>query len=163
MRPAQLAEQIARSAPQSVTSPEYNSQFTEAHMQFAEPTTTTSARFRRFGRVFGQEWAPSILIFLLDIMTWMALYGTASYLRDASFSGPFQFAVIDLIQLIVILQALFIIGGYNPRTETRGLAYTAEHILALLCALGISALLIYGAAAFDHTMKPSRSAVLGSF
>ena len=99
-------------------------------------------------RVARQEWAPSILIFLLDVVTWMAIYGMASYLRNDSstFSGSFQFAVIEIIQLAVIVQALFIIGGYNPRTETRGLAYTAEHILALLCALGVSALVIYAAA-----------------
>src|SRR5437764_4003431 len=115
-------------------------------------------------RVTRQEWAPSILIFLLDIFIWMAIYGMATYLRnDAAFSGPFEFAVIGIIQIAVIVQALFIIGGYSPRTETRGLAYTAEHILALLCALGISAFVIYVAATYDHTMKPSRFAIFSSF
>ena len=124
-----------------------------------------TSRFVRMSRVMRQEWAPSILIFLLDILTWMAIYGMASYLRNdsATFAGSFQFAVIEIIQLAVIVQALFIIGGYNPRTETRGLAYTAEHILALLCALGVSALVIYVAATYDHTMKPSRFALLSSF
>ena len=119
----------------------------------------------RMSRVVRQEWAPSILIFFLDIVTWMALYGTASYLRDhdPAFSGSFQFAVIEIIQLAVIVQALFIIGGYNPRTETRGLAYTAEHVLALLSALGVSALVVYVAATYDHSMKPSRFAILSSF
>jgi len=118
----------------------------------------------RMARVTRQEWAPSILIFLLDIFIWMAIYGMATYLRkDAAFSGPFEFAVIGIIQIAVIVQALFIIGGYSPRTETRGLAYTAEHILALLCALGISAFVIYVAATYDHSMKPSRFAILSSF
>jgi exopolysaccharide biosynthesis polyprenyl glycosylphosphotransferase len=118
----------------------------------------------RMSRVTRQEWAPSILIFLLDIFIWMAIYGMATYLRnDAAFSGPFEFAVIGIIQIAVIAQALFIIGGYSPRTETRGLAYTAEHILALLCALGISAFVIYVAATYDHSMKPSRFAILSSF
>jgi len=116
-------------------------------------------------RVTGQEWAPAILIFVLDILTWMAVYGTANYLRNngAALAGPFQFAIVQIIQLVVIVQALFIIGGYSPRTETRGLAYTAEHILALLCALAISALVIYAAATYDHSMKPSRFAVFSSF
>ena len=119
----------------------------------------------RMSRVTRQEWVPSVLIFVLDILTWLALYGTASYLRDhdAAFSGSFQFAVVEVIQLAAIVQALFIIGGYNPRTETRGLAYTTEHILALLCALGVSALVIYVAATYDHSMKPSRFAILSSF
>ena len=121
-------------------------------------------RFTRMSRVTRQEWAPSILIFFLDIVTWMAIYGMASYLRhSAAFSGSFQFAVIEIIQIAVIVQALFIIGGYSLRTETRGLAYTAEHILALLCALGVSAFVIYVAATYDHSMKPSRFAILSSF
>ena len=50
-------------------------------------------RVTRMSRVTRQEWAPSILIFLLDIVTWMAIYGMASYLRnDTAFSGSFQFA-----------------------------------------------------------------------
>src|SRR5436190_20061762 len=63
-------------------------------------------------RVTRQEWAPSILIFLLDVFIWMAIYGMASYLRNesATFSGSFQFAVIEIIQIAVIVQALFIIG-----------------------------------------------------
>src|SRR5205814_7995934 len=86
----------------------------------------------RMSRVARQEWAPSVLIFFLDVVIWMALYGMASYLRDhdAAFSGSFQFAVIEIIQIAVILQALFIIGGSSPRTETRGLAYYPEDIMA---------------------------------
>src|SRR5437763_3564674 len=54
----------------------------------------------RMSRVTRQEWAPSILIFVLDILMWAALYGIASYLRDhdTAFSGSFQFAVIEIIQ-----------------------------------------------------------------
>ena len=129
------------------------------------PSTEAGERsVTRMSRVTRQEWAPSVLIFFLDIVMWMAVYGVASYLRnDAAFSGPFEFVVIGIIQIAVIVQALFIIGGYSPRTETRGLAYTAEHILALLCALGISAFVIYVAATYDHSMKPSRFAILSSF
>src|SRR5438477_678057 len=130
----------------------------------AFPSQTGERGVTRMSRVTRQEWAPSILIFLLDILTWIAIYGMASYLRnDTAFSGSFQFAVIEIIQIAVIVQALFIIGGYNPRTETRGLAYTAEHILALLCAFGVSAFVIYVAATYDHSMKPSRFAILSSF
>jgi len=130
----------------------------------ASPSQAGERGVTRMSRVTRQEWAPSILIFLLDIFIWMAIYGMATYLRnDTAFSGSFQFAVIEVIQIAVIVQALFIIGGYSARTETRGLAYTAEHILALLCALGISAFVIYVAATYDHSMKPSRFAILSSF
>src|SRR5207248_9376495 len=124
--------------------------------EVAPPTQAGQRRFTRMSRVTRQEWAPSVLIFLLDILTWIAIYGMASYLRnDTAFSGSFQFAVIEIIQIAVIVQALFIIGGYNPRTETRGLGYTAEAILALLFSLGISALGIYVGASYGHTKKPN--------
>ena len=133
-------------------------------VSIASPSQAGERGFTRMSRVTRQEWVPSILIFLIDIVMWMAVYGVASYLRnDAAFSGPFEFAVIGIIQIAVIVQALFIIGGYSPRTETRGLAYTAEHILALLCALGVSAFVIYVAATYDDSMKPSRFAILSSF
>jgi exopolysaccharide biosynthesis polyprenyl glycosylphosphotransferase len=115
-------------------------------------------------KVAEEEWAPSLLFIFLDVVCWLATYGFLGYLRrDAFFAGAFEFAVIDLIQLAIIIQALFVIGGYSSRTDLCSLAYTAEHILAMGAALTLSALIIYTAATFDHTMKPSRSVVLGSF
>lgn len=111
-----------------------------------------------------QEWAPAVVILLCDLLCWVGIYGLFSFVRhDFYFTSTFEYAVIDLIQLVVIIQALFIIGGYNHRTEVRGLAYTAEHVLAMIAALGISSLILYGSATFDKTMKPSRSAVLLSY
>src|SRR6266513_3171948 len=161
-RAQQLAEQNVQATTGPSATTTYHKQ--KGDLTVAPPSQTGERRVTRMSRVTRQEWAPSILIFFLDIVTWMAIYGMASYLRhSAAFSGSFQFAVIEIIQIAVIVQALFIIGGYSLRTETRGLAYTAEHILALLCALGVSALVIYAAATYDHTMKPSRFAILSSF
>jgi len=121
-------------------------------------------RFRRMARMAAQEWAPSLVFFVLDVAVWLSLYGLITYLRrDESFTGGIQFALVDLIQLGVIVLALFVIGGYSARTETRSLAYTAEHLIAMICALALSALLIYSAATFDHSMRPSRMNVLVSF
>jgi exopolysaccharide biosynthesis polyprenyl glycosylphosphotransferase len=118
----------------------------------------------RIAKMAEADWAPSLLIFLFDIVCWFSLYGVLSFLRhDAYYSSAFELAMIDLIQLVVIVQCLFIIGGYSSRTEVRSLAYTAEHILAMIAALAVSALAIYSAAAFDHVMRPSRAAVLFSF
>ena len=143
-RAQQLAEQNVQTGPSPARAMYHNQKGDSA---VAPPSQAGERRFTRMSRVTRQDWAPSILIFLLDVLIWMAIYGMASYLRNysATFSGSFQFAVIEIIQIAVIVQALFIIGGYSPRTETRGLAYTAEHILALLCALGVSALAIYAA------------------
>jgi exopolysaccharide biosynthesis polyprenyl glycosylphosphotransferase len=132
----------------------------------AATSTAPVARSNRsaLGKIIDQEWAPAILFLLLDIASWAIIYGSIVYARnDQSFSGPFEFAVVELVQLAVIVQALFIIGGYSPRTDMLGLAYTAEHILAMISALGVSALILYSAATFDQSMKPGRGSVLASF
>jgi exopolysaccharide biosynthesis polyprenyl glycosylphosphotransferase len=45
----------------------------------------------------------------------------------------------------------------------RNLSYTTEHIMALVGAAVVSSFLIYSAATYDNSMKPSRSVLLMSF
>ncbi len=100
----------------------------------------------------------------IDVVSWILLYGVISYLRSDNFLvGPLEFLLVDVVQLAVICQALFMIGGYDRNNDTRTLTYMAEHILAIAGAAAISSLLVYAAATFDSSMKPSRSAVLVSF
>ena len=130
-----------------------------------EPRTGTAPpRSHRTRSIFGYEWAPAALFLFLDVSFWALIYGTISFLRgDAFYSTSLQFFLVDVLQLGVIVQAIFIIGGYSRSTETRSLTYTAEHILAIITALAVSSLLIYVAATFDQSMKPSRGVLLLSF
>ena len=110
------------------------------------------------------EWAVGLSVLGLDVVSWILIYGVISYLRSDNFLvGPFEFLLVDVIQLVVICQALYMIGGYDRNNDKRTLTYTAEHILAIAGAAAISSLLVYAAATFDSSMKPSRSAVLLSF
>ena len=111
-----------------------------------------------------REWLVGLACLTIDVVSWILIYGVTSYLRrDQFLVGPFEFVLVDVIQLIVICQALFMIGGYDRRNDTRTLTYMAEHILAIAGAAAVSSLLVYAAAAFDGSMKPSRGAVLVSF
>ncbi|PYK29917.1 MAG: hypothetical protein DME57_08615, partial [Verrucomicrobia bacterium] len=95
-------------------------------------------------RIRQQDWLIGFFIALCDIVCWVLLYGLVGYVRrDAFFVGPFEFVLVDCLSLVVLLQALYIVGGYSRNTETRGLTYTAEHILAIGAAAVISSLLIY--------------------
>ena len=125
----------------------------------------TGARKRSFfSALLGSDWGVGFLLLIIDVVSWIAIYGVTTFLRSDNFLvGPFEFFLVDVVQLAVICQALFMIGGYDRNNDTRTLTYTAEHILAIAGAAAISSLLVYAAATFDSSMKPSRSAVLVSF
>ena len=115
-------------------------------------------------RAAWQEWAVALLYLVLDVLAWGALYSLMSYLRsDAYYATPLQLLIVELVQIVVIVQALLIIGGYDRNNEMRNLSYTTEHILALVGAAVVSSLLIYSAATYDNSMKPSRAVLLLSF
>jgi exopolysaccharide biosynthesis polyprenyl glycosylphosphotransferase len=115
-------------------------------------------------RVRDHDWTAGLLYAFCDIVCWVSLYAFVGYMRrDAFFVSAIEFVLVDCITLIVIVQALYIVGGYNRNTEARGLTYTAEHILAVAAAAVISSLLIYASAAYDAAMKPSRAVLLISF
>src|SRR5216117_329790 len=113
---------------------------------------------------FSHEWSSAVLYLFLDVVCWVVIYRVAGWFRyDAFYATPFQFFVINLIQLGVIVAALYFVGGYDRSVEKLTLGYAAEHILAVTAAALVSAMLIYSAATFDQTMKPSRGVLLLSF
>src|SRR5438309_9947893 len=121
-------------------------------------------RKRIFAKIAEHDWIVALLYVGCDIVCWVLLYGIVGYLRrDQFFTTPLEFVLVDCIIVAVILQSLYIIGGYNRNIETRSLTYTAEHILAVTAAAAISSLIIYSAAAYDASMKPSRGVLLVSF
>ena len=123
-----------------------------------------ASRRRSFKRRVGHDWTLAILYGALDTITWIVLYAIITYVRgDTFYSTRLEFVLIDMIQLVVIVQALYIVGGYDRNVDKRTLSYAVEHILAVAAAAVFSAMLIYSAATFDETMKPSRGVLLLSF
>ncbi len=121
-------------------------------------------RRRSFKRAAGHDWTLAILYAALDTIAWIVLYGIITYMRgDTFYLTRLEFVLIDLVQLVVIVQALYIVGGYDRNVDKRTLSYSVEHILAIAAAAVFSAMLIYSAATFDETMKPSRGVLLLSF
>src|SRR5437868_3240308 len=131
-----------------------------------EPDAKAAALEKRtlWARLRGQDWLVALVYMLSDIVCWVVIYGIVGYVRrDAFFTTPLEFVLVDGVTLLVILQTLYIIGGYDRNTETRSLTYTAEHILAVFSAAAISSLIIYSAATIDASIKPSRGVLLVSF
>jgi len=119
---------------------------------------------RLYSRIRDREWITGFLYGICDVVCWILLYAVVGYLRrDAFFASAFEVVLVDGVVLAVIIQALYIIGGYSRNTETRSLTYATEHILAVIGAAVVSSMIIYSAAAFEVTMKPSRGVLLVSF
>ena len=97
-------------------------------------------RQRGLKRRAAQEWTVAVLYALLDVTAWIILYEIITYVRgDTFYSTRMGFLLIDLIQLVVIMQALYIIGGYDRNVDKRTLSYAVEHILAVAAAAVFSA------------------------
>lgn len=142
-------------------------QFREEHTTDASKPSSAARRLGRTGlwsRFLSHEWSSALLYLLLDVVSWLAIYRLAGWFRfDAFYATPFQFFIVNMIQLGVIVAALYFVGGYDRTVEKLNLGYAAEHILAIIAAAVVSAMLIYSAATFDQTMKPSRGVLLLSF
>src|SRR5438067_2166627 len=129
-----------------------------------EEITNLQAHKHPSPKIREHDWIIPLFYLTCDIVCWVLLYGLVGYVRrDAFFVTPFEFFLVDLVTLAVILQSLYIIRGYSRYTEMRSLTYTTEHILAVAAAAAVSSLLIYSTATFDQTMKPSRGVLLVSF
>ncbi len=141
-------------------------QFQE-HSKGFDKRASTTRRLSKTGlwsHFLSQEWSSALLYLFLDVVSWLAIYRLAGWFRfDAFYATPFQFFIVNIIQLGVIVAALYFIGGYDRTVEKLTLGYAAEHILAIIAAAVVSAMLIYSAATFDQTMKPSRGVLLLSF
>lgn len=137
--------------------------YSTAHREAQDP----SLRSKRLGLwpgFLGHEWSSAALYLFLDVVTWLVIYRVAGRFRyDAFYATPFDFFIVNLIQLGVIVAALYFVGGYDRAVEKLTLSYAAEHILSVIAAAVVSAMLIYSAATFDQTMKPSRGVLLLSF
>jgi exopolysaccharide biosynthesis polyprenyl glycosylphosphotransferase len=111
-----------------------------------------------------QEWMAAFLFLLVDLTTWVVIYGAMSLWRpDPAITTTFQYWFLCGLNFTVIFAALYIVGGYDRHIEMRSLFYTTEHFLALITALIFSSFLIYSAAVFSQTTRPSRGILLLSF
>jgi exopolysaccharide biosynthesis polyprenyl glycosylphosphotransferase len=123
-----------------------------------------SRPFRRVRRLLASDWITAGVLFALDVISWASIYAVATTVRgDSYYVTPLQLLFVESVQLTAIVLSLMVVGGYNRHTEMRGLAYSTEHVLAIAGAAVLSFVLVYSAATFDETMKPSRSVLLLSF
>jgi exopolysaccharide biosynthesis polyprenyl glycosylphosphotransferase len=136
----------------------------ESSIESPKPVAKSDFRAGVWSQFLQHDWSSAALYLFLDAASWIAIYRVVGWFRyDAFYATPLQFFIISVIQLAVIVAALYFVGGYDRTVEKLTLGYAAEHVLAVTAAAPVSAMLIYSAATFDQTMKPSRGVLLLSF
>ena len=86
--------------------------FKEERSAFGSGRVATTTHRTRFQSHFlRHEWSSAALYLFLDVVSWVAIYRVAGWFRyDAFYAVPFQFFVINLIQLGVIVGALYLLA-----------------------------------------------------
>jgi hypothetical protein len=125
-------------------------------------TARPSERKASFG--WSTSWIPAIILLLSDLFSWPGLLLVFSQLRSnfVVSAGQIQWQIL-LVPAVISAVVLNFVGGYDRRTRMLALAYAVEHLLAVVIALVISALTLYGVVLFYETVKPSRLIFLLNF
>ncbi|XHR26774.1 MAG: exopolysaccharide biosynthesis polyprenyl glycosylphosphotransferase [Chthoniobacteraceae bacterium] len=101
-----------------------------------------------------ERFAP-VFLFVVDVLSWaFALVGTTTLLTGDATHHIFLFTAPS-----IGIFMLYIIGGYDRRTDLLTLRYASEHLISLIIAGAISMLFAYVFSAFNQIVKPSRAFV----
>jgi exopolysaccharide biosynthesis polyprenyl glycosylphosphotransferase len=124
---------------------------------FACPSFIERPSERKVSFSWNTSWIPAIILLLSDLFAWPGLFLLLSQLRSSfvGSAGQIQWQIL-LIPAVISAVVLHLVGGYDRRTNMLALAYTVEHLLAVVIALVISALALYGIVDFYEPVKPSR-------
>ena len=114
-----------------------------------------------------QDWAWHALILVLDVTAWLGCFGAVFLLRTGAVGFGWEWAsrlaVLGLWPLAAIVLTLFIVGGYDRRSDLLSLTYMSEHLIGMGAALLVASLLVYCFASYDFPVKPGRSTLLLGF
>ena len=111
------------------------------------------------------RWLWNALIAVLDVAAWAACFGGVILWRAGSLHVAWdsRLVVLGLWPLAAILLTLFIVGGYDRRTDMLSLTYLSEHLIGMGAALIAASLLVYVFASYDFPVKPGRGTLLLAF
>ena len=112
-----------------------------------------------------ESWGWYFLIAVLDVAAWTACFGAVFRWRAGGFD-PESFSrlvVLGLWPLAAILLMLFIVGGYDRRTDMLSLTYMSEHLIGMGAALIAASVLVYCFASYAFPVKPGRGTLVLCF
>ncbi len=122
---------------------------------FGTIDATVPAARRRTRR----PWLFAVSLFGGDVAIWFAAYFGLTVLVG----GMNQFGVVDLLlPLVVLIAALGLVRGYNPRADMVSLKYTTEHLIACAGGYLLAAFGVYVVVTFGGEIASSRGVMTGS-
>ena len=112
----------------------------------------------------GSSWFVGTGSLLIDALCWVGIFYVFSVLRQGVGTGNVDGFPISVcgIQCASTLLCLYLVGGYDRRTNFLSLNYMSEHCITLLAAGALGALVIYVCRAFGQIGIVSSSVLLGS-
>ncbi len=111
------------------------------------------------------SWLWYGLIAVFDALAWAACFGGVFLWRGGGYQPGTTSAlvVLGVWPLAAILLTLFVVGGYDRRTDMLSLTYLSEHLIGMGVALVAASLLVYCFASYDFPVKPGRGTLLLGF
>ncbi len=111
------------------------------------------------------SWIWQALIVVLDVVAWAACFGVVVLWRAGNLQADptARLVVLGVWPFAAILLTLFIVGGYDRRTDMLSLTYMSEHLIGMGAALVAASLLVYCFASYDFPVKPGRGTLLLGF
>ena len=103
----------------------------------------------------------TLALVLLDGFAVVVAFNFFAWWRGVNDLHDPLFAAL-MLPVAMQMLAIYLIDGYNPRTDMMSVTYTSLHSIALLVVLGITLLLTYGFFVAGFPLQGSRLVITGS-
>ncbi|HYP17736.1 MAG TPA: exopolysaccharide biosynthesis polyprenyl glycosylphosphotransferase [Opitutus sp.] len=103
-----------------------------------------------------------LLLLVLDFLCVLAAFNTVSYLRGILTDGSFVVLPL-LVPAAALAVALYLIDGYNPRTDMISVDYTSLHTIAVLSAMLAVLVLTFVMIPSGYELQSSRIVIVVGF
>ncbi|MDD3180139.1 MAG: exopolysaccharide biosynthesis polyprenyl glycosylphosphotransferase [Opitutaceae bacterium] len=98
----------------------------------------------------------------MDIFSTLIVFNLLAWARGLTISGSLILAPL-LLPAFLLCLGIYLIDGYEPRTDMTSVAYVSQHGIALITGLGLTLLLTYAIIPGGYSLQSSRIVISLSF
>ena len=103
----------------------------------------------------------ALLLAALDLAALVLIFNLVSHLRGLGVEGIIFLPLLAPFAMLVV--AIYLVDGYETRTDMMSVDYTSQHILALASTLAATLLLTYAIIPSGYPLQQSRMVIALSF